>query len=139
MAKHGRGKKKGNREVQLAKAEKENDDVAQHSAAVLTCATKAARQFVVIGKHYLKDLEVDIPYLEVALEIWAQNPELAQPLRSTLEELLQEMISHCQTLKAINAKFEGMAANPGPHIHLDPVDRYRRLISERLFPTSPAA
>ena len=133
-------KGKGKRESRLARIDRQtNDDVAQDNAAVLTCSSKAATEFIVIGEHYLKDLELDIPYLQVALEIWAEHPELAQPLRSTLEELLQALITHCQTLKDINEKFEQLAADPGPHIHLDPVERYQRLIKERLFSPSPPA
>jgi hypothetical protein len=140
MAKRSKRKGRGKREDRLARIDRQtNDDVAQDHAAVLTCSSKAAAEFIVIGEHYLKDLELDIPYLQVALEIWAEHPELAKPLRGSLEELLQALITHCQALKEINKKFERLAADPGPHIHLDPVERYRRLISERLFSASPAA
>jgi len=140
MAKRNKRKGKGKRQDKLARIDRlTNDDVAQEHAAVLTCSTKAAAEFIVIGEHYLKDLELDIPYLQVALEIWAEHPDLAQPLRSTLEELLQAMITHCQALKDINEKFERLAADPGPHIHLDQVDRYRRLLNDRLFSASPPA
>lgn len=142
MAKRSKRKGKGKRKQESRNARidrQTNDDVAQDNAAVLTCSSKAATEFIVIGEHYLKDLELDIPYLQVALEIWAEHPELAQPLRRTLEELLQAFITHCQTLKDINKKFELLAADPGPHIHLDPVERYQQLLKERLFSPSPAA
>jgi hypothetical protein len=139
MAKRNKRKGKRKRQHGLARIDRQTDhDVAQENAEVLTCATKAAAEFVVIGEHYLKDLELDIPYLQVALEIWAEHPQLAQPLRSTLEELLRAMIVHCQALRDINEKFERLVADPGPHIQLDQVERYRRLINDRLFSASPA-
>jgi hypothetical protein len=117
----------------------QDDDVVEHSAAVLTCATDAADEFVEVCEHYLEDLEVDLPYLRVALEIWAEHPELAQSLRNTLGELLQALSGHCQALKDIRQTLVRLAADPGPPTHLEPLERYRRLIRERLFPATPAA
>jgi hypothetical protein len=140
MAKRNKRKGNGKRPIKRVKVrESTNDEVAQESAAVLTCATKAAHEFVVVGEHYIKDLECDIPYLQVALEIWAEHPELALPLKSTLQELLQLLTTHCQTLKDINKKLEILAADPGPDIHLGAIDHYSRLINERLFPASSAS
>jgi hypothetical protein len=32
-----------------------------------------------------------------------------------------------------------LASDPGPHTHLEPFERYRRLVKERLFPEPPSA
>lgn len=109
------------------------NDVVEHSAAVLSCATEAADEFVGVCERSLENLEVDLPYLRLALEIWAEHPELAQPLRHSLEELLQALTVHDKSLKDIKQKLERLAADPSPHIHLDPVERYHQLVRERLF------
>jgi hypothetical protein len=109
------------------------NDVVEHSAAVLTCATEAAEEFVGMCGRSLEKLEDDLPYLRLALEIWAEHPELAQPLRHSLEELLQVLTGQCNSLKAIKQELERLAVDPAPHVHLDPVERYHQLVRARLF------
>jgi hypothetical protein len=139
MAKHNKGNGNGKRQIKRETIDDiSNDDVAQESAEVLICATKTAHEFSVLCDHYTDDLECDIPYLRVALEIWAEHPELAQSLRSTLEELLQALNTHCQTLKGLRQRLEILATEHATDVHLDALERYRRLIRERLFPEAPA-
>ena len=130
MKRHKTGKGK-QRDKQLL------DDVAQHSAAIFSCATKTADEFAGVCDRHLEELELDLPYLRLALEIWAEHPDLAQPLRSALEELLQALASQHQILKNINQRLQRLATDSAPHIHLDPLDRYRQLARERLFSAPP--
>jgi hypothetical protein len=138
MAKRNKRNEKGKRQIWRANIDDiSDDDVAQESAEALSSATKAAHEFSVLCDHYTDDLECDIPYLQVALEIWAEHPD--QPLRSTLEELLQALTTHCQVLKDIHQRLEILAAEHASDVHLDAFERHRRLIRERLFPQAPAA
>lgn len=113
------------------------EEVVQHSAAVLSCATKAADEMVGVCQEHLKTLTIDVPYVRLALEIWTAPPAAAQPLNDLLEELLQLFSKHLEALKDINQRLEQLAVDPGPHTHLEPLEHYRQLVRERLFPKSP--
>jgi hypothetical protein len=127
-----RKKGKGKQEDERA-ALKLDNDIVEHSAEVLTCATEAADEFVGVCSRHLEDLEVDLPYLRVALEIWAEHPNLARPLKHSMQQLLQVLAGEYDALKDIKQELERLAADPAPHVHLDPVERYHQLIRERLI------
>lgn len=134
-----RKKGKGKRRDQHVQRDRQLDnDIVEHSAAVLTCATQAADELVGVCDGCLENLELELPYVRVALEIWAEHPELAQPLRHSMEQLLQLLTQQYQALKDIKQDLERLAADPAPHIHLDPVERYHQLIRERLITAHPA-
>jgi hypothetical protein len=126
-----RKKSKGELEEERAQQKLENDLV-EHSAAVLTCATEAADEFVGACDRCLEALDIELPYLRVALEIWAEHPELAQPLRHSMQQLLEVLTGQHEALTGIKQELERLAADPAPHIHLDPVERYHQLIRQRL-------
>jgi hypothetical protein len=130
--KHRKKGKEGKVAGDRSEQELEND-IVEDSAAVLTCATEAADEFVGVCDRYLEELEFDLPYLGVAIEIWAGHPELAQPLRRSLQQLQQLMTSQEAALKDVKHELERLAADPAPHVHLDPVERYHELIRERLM------
>jgi hypothetical protein len=109
------------------------NDLVEHSAAVLTCATEAADEFVGVCDRCIEELELDLPYLQVALEIWAEHPEFAQPLRHSMQQLLLVLTGQYKALKDIRQELQRLAADPAPHVHLDPVERYHQLIRERLI------
>lgn len=113
------------------------EDVVQHSASVLSCATEAADEMAAVCDQHVQNLTIDVPYVRLAVEIWAEHPDTAQPLRSALEELLQAFSQQLQIIKDIQQQLQRLAADPSPHIHLDPIERYRQLVRERLFPEPP--
>jgi hypothetical protein len=112
------------------------EELVEHSAAVLSCATEAADEIAGVCDHLLQELSVELPYLGVALDIWAEHPEHAQPLRSVLAELLEASKRYNDALHRAGKELQRLAADPAPHIHLDPIEHYRRLIRERLFPAT---
>lgn len=122
--------KKNNKKDRLQRQE----EVVQDSAAVLSCATKAADEIAGVCDHLLQELSVELPYLRLALEIWAEHPELAQHLRSVLTELLEASERYNAALHQAGKELQRLADDPAPHIHLDPIERYRQLVRERLFP-----
>jgi hypothetical protein len=127
-----KGEEKPEEEGLRAQLKLEND-IVEHSAAVLTCATEAAGEFVGVCDRHLEDLEVDLPYLRVAMEIWAQHPELAQPLKHSMQQLLQVLTSQYKALTDLKLEFQRLADDPAPHVHLEPVERYHQLIRARLI------
>jgi hypothetical protein len=140
MTHRNKGKRK--REEKQARGQQRHsqrdENLVQHSAAVLSCATEAADEIAGVCDHLLEELEVELPYLRLALEIWNEHPELAQPLRAVLVELLQASVSYNQALHKAGQQLQSLAADPAPHIHLEPIERYRRLVRERLFSEPPA-
>lgn len=128
--KKSKEKKKGDVDHSSLKLE---NDIVEDSAAVLTCATEAADQFASVCDRFLEELELELPYLQVAMEIWAEHPELAQPLRHSMQQLMHLLTSQETALKDIKQELDRLATDPAPHVHLDPVERYQKLIRERLF------
>jgi hypothetical protein len=139
MTHRNKGKRK-REEKQARRQERDrqrDEDVVQHSASVLTCATEAADEIAGVCDHLLEELAVELPYLQLAVEIWKEHPELAQPLRAVLVELLEASVSYNQVLHKAGQQLQRLAADPAPHVHLQPIERYRRLVRERLFPEIP--
>jgi len=133
-------RKKKNREEkrwrrQLEK--KRQDDVVNDSAATLSCAAETAGDFAYQCTHQQEELDFDLPYLHLALEIWRESPLAPSSLLAALDELLAEQLRHRQTLIQIGLKLEQLAADPRLHIHLDPIEHYRELVRNRLFADPP--
>lgn len=132
-----RSKSKSNNQGKRAREDRDRqrqEELVRHSASVLSCATEAADEIAGVCDHLLQELSIELPYLRVALEIWAEHPELAQPLRAVLTELLELSERYNEALNRAGKELQRLAADPAPHIHLDPIERYRQLVRERLFP-----
>jgi hypothetical protein len=113
---------------------KQQDDVVHHSAATLTCASETAGDFADQCAHQQEELELDLPFLRLALEIWREHPQSTEELVTALEELLSERVRHIEALNRIGQQLQPLAADRSLHIHLEPLDRYRELVRNRLFP-----
>lgn len=118
--------------------QKRQNDVIQDSAATLSCAAETAGDFAYQCAHQQEEMDFDLSFLRLALEIWHEHPQAAPPLLASLEELLIEQERHHQALARLGQQFEQLAADTSLHIHLDPIDRYRELVRTRLFPEPPA-
>ncbi len=129
-------KQKRQRRQQHERQQEHN--VVEHSAATLSCAAATAADFAGQCTQDLEDLDRDLPYLRLALEIWREQPQsTTEALLAALEELLSERLRHQQALNQIGQQLEHLAADPSLHIHLDPIERYRELVRQRLFPQPP--
>ena len=134
---HGNKSKRKREQKQAQRQQRDrlrDENIVQHSATVLCCATEAADEIAGVCDHLLEELSVELPYLQLALEIWNEHPELAQPLRAVLVELLQASVSYHQALHQAGEQLQRLASDPAPHIHLEQIERYRQLVRERLFP-----
>jgi hypothetical protein len=121
-----------------AQEQRRQQDVIQHSAATLTCASETAADFGWLCTEAQEELGLDLPYLRLALEIWgAHHQSATDALVATLDELLSERVRHQQALQRIALHLQHLAADPSLHIHLDPLERYRELVRQRLFPQPP--
>jgi hypothetical protein len=117
---------------------KRQDDVVKDSTATLTCAAETAGAFAFQCTHQQEELDLDLPFLNLALEIWRASPSVPPSLLTALDALLAEEMRHHETLHRIAQQLEQLAADPALHIHLDPIDPYRELVKRRLFPEPPA-
>jgi hypothetical protein len=132
MARKNKNREEKRWQRQLEK--KRQDNVVKDSAASLTCAADAAGDFAYQCNHQQEELDFDLPYLNLALEIWRESPQAPPALLAALDELLTELLRHRETLTRMALTFEQLAADPTLHIHLDPIERYRELVRSRLFP-----
>ena len=135
MSRKTKNRQEKNWKRQLEK--KRQDDVVKDSAATLTCAAETAGDFAYQCTHQQEELDFDLPYLHLALEIWRESPQAPPSLLAALDELLTELLRHRETLTRMALTFEQLAADPTLHIHLDPIERYRELVRSRLFPEPP--
>jgi hypothetical protein len=116
---------------------KRQDAVVNDSAATLSCAAEAAGDFAYQCTHQQEELDFDLPYLHLALEIWRESPQAPPSLLAALDELLTVQLRHRETLIRLAQQFEQLAADPSLHIHLDPIEHYRELVRSRLFAEPP--
>lgn len=114
------------------------DDVVHDTAARFTCAAETADDFAYQCEHALEEMEINLLFNRLALEIWNQRPHGAEQLVAALEELLAERLRHRDTLQQLRQRLQSLADDPALHIHLEPVDDYRELVRSRVFPPSPA-
>lgn len=133
-SKHRREEKRFRRQ-QRDRQRQEQDNVVLDSAATLTCAAETAADFAgQCAQQQEEDIQFDVSFLNLALEIWGERPEPStQPLLRALQDLLQERQRHMQALQALGAQLERLAEDPSLHIHLDPIEHYQQLVRDRLF------
>jgi hypothetical protein len=77
---------------------KRQDDVVKNSAATLTCAAETAGDFAYQCTHQQEELDFDLPYLRLALEIWRESAQAPPSLLAALDELLTVELRHRETL-----------------------------------------
>jgi hypothetical protein len=117
-------------------AERQND-VVQDTAARFTCAAETADDFAYQCTRAQEELDLDLLVHRLALEIWREHPDRAPALLEVLEELLAERLRHREQLGHLGERLQKLAGDPGFHIHLESLDKYRELVRNRLFPQQP--
>ncbi len=135
MSRKTKNRQEKNWKRQLEK--KRQDDVVKDSAATLTCAGETAGDFAYQCTHQQEELDFDLTFLHLALDIWRESPLAPPSLLAALDELLTEQLRHRETLIRIGQHLEQLAADPALHIHLNPIERYRELVRNRLFAEPP--
>ena len=133
-SKHRREEKRFRRQ-QRDRQRQEQDNVVLDSAATLSCAAETAADFAGQCADQEEQLQFDLSFLNLALEVWGERPEPStQPLLSALEELRQEHQRHLHALQSLGAQLQQLAEDPSLHnIHLGPIERYQQLVRDRLF------
>jgi hypothetical protein len=123
------------RRQQRHRQRQEQDNVVLDSAAILTCAAETAADFAGQCADQEEELQLDLSFLNLALQIWGERPDAStQPLLHVLQELLHERQRHMQALATLATQLKRLAEDPSLHIHLDPIERYQQLVRDQLFP-----
>jgi len=131
-------RKQHNRRARKTQQLQRQSDVVHDTAARFTCAAETADDFAYQCTHALEELDINLLFNRLALEIWNEPPERAEPLVTALQELLAERLRHRDTLQRLGQRLQSLADDPALHIHLEPLDAYRELVRNRVFPEPPA-
>jgi hypothetical protein len=109
--------------------------VVQDAAAVLTCSSEVVANFSYECQRVIEDVEDDLGYYAVAHEIWLNRPGRGRQIAEALAAFLAERQRQMAAMTAIRNRFDALASDD--HEHLEPIDHYRALVRQRLFPNGP--
>jgi hypothetical protein len=127
------------RRLQRQKRDSQAENIVFDTAAVFTCATETAQDFVHQCESRIEDVEIDLTFTDLAKEIWAAHPARAKSLTDALIALAAEQQRYLALLEEFCDRFDALAADQAlAHQHLDPVEPYRDLVRRRLFPDNPS-
>lgn len=98
---------------------------------IFTCFTEIAHDFGHQCGANLEDLECDIDYNRLALEMWSGGPGRAPELIEVLSDYLALRERHQAALTAIQPRLAALLATPA-HDHLDPPDHWREVVRQRI-------
>ena len=113
------------------------DDVAEDTAAKFTCSTRIAEDFAEQCQSRLDELEAELEFNRVAVEMWDGRPGGAVVLSEALAALRVEREREREALMALRARFDALSEEGSYHEHLDPVDQWRAFVRKKLFPDAP--
>jgi len=136
-----RGKKFTPAEKQRRQAQRYERDRLEAIAGMteqLTCLVTLAQEGADDCEAQVEDLAFDLITSRLAVEFWADHPA-AQDIVAMFAELAVENQRHCDAVSALAARFNAFVHSQGnrEHVHLRPLEPYRRRVEERLYP--PAA
>ncbi len=108
------------------------------TTARFVCPTEICRDFAEQCATRNVDLQVDISFSQVAVEMWASPKDELRPVADLMRELLEERQRHQANLKAISARLREFQAKD-LHDHLEPREHYRDFIERRMTELTIAA
>jgi len=110
------------------------EDVVVDTAGQFTCSTKIADDFAYQARSRIEDLESDLAFNRVAVEIWKDRPGRAAVLAEALAAFLAERERYYEALVQLRDRFEVLARDESfQHEHLEPVEPFQDLIRRRVF------
>jgi hypothetical protein len=112
------------------------DELARDTARVFTCLTETAADSATECERRLLDVDSDLNYRRVPLEIWRERTGPGQALASAMAALIAENERHRQVIAELFQRFEGIASQ-GIHEHIAEPETYFELVRTRLFPDDP--
>jgi hypothetical protein len=125
---HGRNKPHPRRPTQTQR----DEALVEETTRIFTCFTQIAHDFVHQCGANLEDLECDIDYNRLALEMWTGGPGRAADLVEVLTDYLALRERHHAALTALQPRLATLLATPA-HDHLEPLERWRHLVHQRIL------
>lgn len=125
------------RQREEARMRQNEKDVIFDTAAVFTCAHEISEDFAGQCEQVQNEVEADLKFTALACEIWANRSGLAKQLTDTLADFAAERARHAAVLAALEKRFGALGADASFDEHLDPVEPYRELVRQRIFPDHP--
>ena len=127
---HGR-KKPAPKKHEPTPAERDDALVADITR-IFTCYTEIAHDFVHQCGANLEDLDCDILYNRMAIEMWSGGPGRAAELVEVLNDYLALRERHHAALNALQPRLAELLATPA-HDHLEPIEHWRDLVRKRIL------
>lgn len=107
------------------------DDIASR----FSCSHRAAHDFADQCETRIAELDFDLAYSRLALDVWADPPEPVRPLIDALRELEAERRRHIAALGQVRERLLELTESQAAHQHLPlPIERYQEQLRDRLFP-----
>jgi 5-carboxymethyl-2-hydroxymuconate isomerase len=116
----------------LTDAEQEQAVVA-HTAGVVTSFRGIADELHYLCDAAIADLEGDLRYTGLGVEVWTGRSEAAKALVEALTALLRAQQAHRRALVELRSRFAALLAT-GHQETLDPPEAWEDLVHKRLFP-----
>lgn len=114
--------------------EKVLDDTTAH----FTCSHGVVDDFLYQLDEEIDELKMDIDFNQVALEIWQGRTGRGEAIAAALADYLAERKRNLANLASLRERFAALLSDDA-HEHIDPVEPWRQLIHQRLFPDPPAS
>jgi hypothetical protein len=112
--------------------ERDTEELIENTAQTFTCTHEIANDFAYQCSDQAINLEADILFTQIAIEIWDQkSAPITVPLVKTLKELLIAREHHYKNLLELETQFKRLV-ELNEHEHLEPLDPYTDLIRGRL-------
>lgn len=129
----------------LTQAEKQQRQAQRGERDRLEAITGLTEQFTCLGglaaqvaddcEVHVEDLAFDLATTRLAAEFWADHPA-AHDVVAMLADLTVEHQRHCDAVTALATRFDAFVHSQAnhEHVHLRPIEPYRRRVEERLYP-----
>ena len=104
---------------------------------IFTCFTEIAHDFGHQCGANLEDLECDINYNRLAIEMWSGGPGRSAELIAVLTDFLALRERHHAALTALEPRLKLLLATPADD-HLEPTHNWSDLVRKRIMPSTVA-
>ncbi len=133
-------KRKPNRtERQKRQAERaplEFQALVEDTTATYTCSHEMAVDLLWQAEHALEEVEGDLFFNQLALDVWRGHGEKAPELIRALIDLMTERQRHQAALSSLKVRFETLQETD-VHEHLEPEEPFYELVRERMAELEP--
>lgn len=110
----------------------------EDTAATFSCSTATINDFANQCDDEIEQAEAPLVFNTIAADIWRPCQGAAEPLAGLLADYADVRTRYVQDLTEIRRRLADLAARDVlQHIHLEPLDQYRKLVRDRAFPELP--